>query len=86
MVISIHSQNIFDRHKIFSTMTSVLLNGVEEINSPDVTGGEFDGGQMTTHREPSEEPRRLSRDGNDVGVSSNSGPNGDSSREEVPHE
>jgi len=31
---------------------------------------------MITHREPSEEPRRLSRDGNDVGVSSNSGPNG----------
>jgi len=66
MVISVRGQNIFDRPELLDRNLGLVVEGGGGDN-PDVTRGEFDGGRTTTHREPSEEPRKWSREGNEVG-------------------
>jgi len=92
MVISVSGQNIFDRPEFLDRDLGLVVEWSGGDN-PDVTRGEFDGGRTSTHREPSEEPRKWSREGNEVGGDLRHGEfrsgTGDGlalSREQIPHE
>ena len=72
MVISIPGHDVFDSSKLLDGVFGILAEGGRSDN-PDmmtimfITGGELDSGRTTAHLEPSEEPGKWFREGNDIG-------------------